>query len=130
MKVNPDVIKALLSTNANDQELIELILDCLESFESYHKSIYTMELQRRLYLYGAMDSDTYREKIPYLDQVRSANHNSVINNVRILNRLAEQAHLAHFYDGIVSEERPYRTELADAILDFVRDIIDSRIKGQ
>ena len=55
-------------------------------------------------------------------------HNSVIANVSIMNRLAEQAGLPPVYDGIVSEERPYRTELADAILAFVADVITNRVR--
>ena len=45
-----------------------------------------------------------------------------------MNRLAEQAGLPPVYDGIVSEERPYRTELADAILAFVADVITNRVR--
>lgn len=130
MKANMDTVKALLSRHANDREMIELIVDCLESFEKYHQAIYTLEIQRKLYNHGAMDSETYREKIPYLDQIRSAAHNAVISNVRMLNRLAEQAGLRPFYDDLVSEERPYRTELADAIMEFVGAVIDERIKDK
>ena len=45
-----------------------------------------------------------------------------------MNRLAEQAGLPPVYDGIVSEERPYRTELADAILVFAADVITNRVR--
>lgn len=130
MKANMETVKSLLTLHANDREIVQLIVDCLESFESYHKAIYTLEIQRDLFSRGAMDSETYRDLIPHLDQIRSGNHNTVISNVRMLNRLAEQAGLKPFYDDIVSEERPYRTELADAILDLVREIIDSRVKGK
>ena len=130
MKANMETVKSLLTLHANDREIVQLIVDCLESFESYHKSIYTLEIQRDLFSRGAMDSETYRDLIPHLDQIRSGNHNTVISNVRMLNRLAEQAGLKPFYDDIVSEERPYRTELADAILDLVREIIDNRVKGK
>ena len=130
MKANTETVKSLLTLHANDREIVQLIVDCLESFESYHKAIYTLEIQRDLFSRGAMDSETYRDLIPHLDQIRSGNHNTVISNVRMLNRLAEQAGLKPFYDDIVSEERPYRTELADAILDLVREIIDSRVKGK
>ncbi len=130
MKANMETVKSLLTLHANDREIVQLIVDCLESFESYHKAIYTLEIRRDLFSRGAMDSETYRDLIPHLDQIRSGNHNTVISNVRMLNRLAEQAGLKPFYDDIVSEERPYRTELADAILDLVREIIDSRVKGK
>ena len=128
MKANMGTIKALLSKHADDRELVELIVDSLESFENYHKSIYSLEIQRELFACGVMDSETYREKIPFLDQIRTSAHNSVISNVKILNRLAEQSGLKPFYDDTVSEKKPYRTELADAIMEFVSVLIDERVK--
>ncbi len=130
MKVNVDTVKSLIARHANDGEMIDLIVDCLESFESYHKAIYSLEIQRELYTRGAMDSETYRELVPHLDQIRSSGHNAVISNVRLLNRLAQQAGLKPFYDDIVSEEHPYRTELADAILEYVNEVIVCRVKGK
>ena len=119
-----------MTIHADDRDMISLIVDGLESFERYHQAIYALEIQRKLYACGAMDSETYRDAIPHLDQVRTSAHNVVIMNVQILNRIAAQSNLEPFYDGVVSEERPYRTMLADAILEFVREIIDNRVKGK
>ena len=47
---------------------------------------------------------------------------------RILNRLTGQAGLPSVYEGIVSEESPYRTELADANLALVADVITNRVR--
>ena len=44
-----------------------------------------------------------------------------------MNRMAEEASLPPLYDGVVSEERPYRRELADAVLAFVREVMINRI---
>ena len=63
-----------------------------------------------------------------MDRMRTTCHNAVIANVSIMNRLAEQTGLPPVYDGIVSEERPYRTELADAILAFVANVITYRVR--
>ncbi len=130
MKANMETLQSLLSLHSNDIDMISLIVDGLESFEKYHQAIYALEMQRKLYACGAMDSETYRDVIPHLDQMRTSAHNDVILSVQILNRLAAQSNLEPFYDGVVSEERPYRTELADDILEFVREIIDDRIKGK
>lgn len=130
MKANWETIKSLMTIHADDRDMISLIVDGLESFERYHQAIYALEIQRKLYACGAMDSETYRDVIPHLDQVRTSAHNAVIMNVQILNRIAAQSNLEPFYDGVVSEERPYRTLLADAILEFVREIIDNRVKGK
>ena len=130
MQVNRETLKALIAKHSDDSELTGIILEALESFESYHGAIYTLELKRELYLRGAMDRETYREEIPYLDGIRTSKHNAVISNVKLLNRLAEQDGLEPFYAGIVSEERPYRTELADAVLLFVCETIENRVKGK
>ena len=45
----------------------------------------------------------------------------------MLNRLAEKENIPAVYEGIVSEDRPYRRELADAVLEYIRDIIKNRL---
>ena len=61
------------------------------------------------------------------DKTRTRCHNAVIAQVNCLNRLAEEAGIPPLYDGVVSEERPYRRQVADAVLDFVRDSILNRL---
>ena len=95
-------------------------------FESYHASIYELEIKKRLYSSGAMEADTYRELIPRLDKTRTYTHNALLTQVNVLNRIAAEASLPQVYDGIVSEERPYRREVANAVLDFVQQIILNR----
>lgn len=130
MQVNSETVKSLISLHAGESDLIEIILEAQDSFEKYHQAIYDLEIRRDLHVRGAMDTETYRELIPQLDEIRSQRHNAVINNVRILNRLAEQDGLKPFYEGTVSEERPYRTQLADAVLLYVREIIENRVTGK
>ena len=130
MTYNSETVKSLLSIYAGDGEMIEIILDALDSFEKYHQAIFSLELRRELHIRGAMDNETYREEIPRLDQIRTTRHNAVISSVKMLNRMAEQNGLRPFYDGIVSEERPYRTQVADSILLFVREIIENRVTGK
>ena len=73
-----------------------------------------------------MEADTYRELIPRLDKTRTYTHNALLTQVNVLNRIAAEANLPPVYDGIVSEERPYRREVANAVLDFVQQIILNR----
>ena len=100
--------------------------DALMLFESYHASIYELEIKKRLYSSGAMEADTYRERIPRLDKTRTYTHNALLTQVNVLNRIAAEGNLPPVYDGIVSEERPYRREVANAVLDFVQQIILNR----
>ena len=121
-------ISILLLVKSIIPGMIELIVDALDSFERYHQAIYALELKQKLRQAKAVDDETFREEYPAMDRVRTTCHNSVIANVSIMNRLAEQAGLPPVYDGIVSEERPSRTELADAILAFVADVITNRVR--
>jgi len=128
-KINTDTLNALISIHKDDAEMLEIITGALESFEKYHQAIYKLEIRRRLYAQGAMSAETYRVLIPDLDSVRTRNHNALLSEVNLLNRLAAQHGLPPFYDGPVSEERPIRTHVADAVLFFVRQVIEDRVTG-
>ena len=122
---NRNSLKELIYISFEDKELLDAIYDALASFENYHRAIYDMETKKKIY-YGAMDSLDYRKMENELDKLRTSCHNAVIANVAMLNRMAEQKGIPPIYDGVVSEERPYRRELADEILGYVTEIINER----
>ena len=124
--IQPEAVKKLIQSYKDDTEMVEVIMDALKSFETYHASIFRMETQKYLYAAGVMDAETYRVEIPHLDKQRTNCHNEVLSNIKILNRLAQQAGLPPLYDGTVSEERPYRREVANAVLGFVEQVIQDR----
>ena len=115
----------LIRRSKNDPELLEAIQDALFSFEEYHRAIYTMEIRKKL-LIDTVDSHEYREEVSSMDRNRTANHNNVLANVNMLNRMAALYDLAPVYDGIVSEDQPYRRQVADSVLGFVQAIILER----
>lgn len=127
MSLNADTIWRMLQHFRDDQETVETIENALMLFESYHKSVYELEVKKRLYSSGAMEADTYRELIPRLDKTRTYTHNALLTQVNVLNRIAAEASLPPVYEGIVSQERPYRREVANAVLDFVQQIIVNRV---
>jgi len=124
--INNESLKQIISDSNNDDELKVLVYDCLESFEAYHKSIYSMEIRLALFKSKDMETDEYQEMYTGLDKARRNCHNAVIRNINILNRLAEKATLAPVYDGVVSEEKPYRREVANAVLAYVETVIKER----
>ena len=126
MNLNAETIAKLLSVFRDDRETLEDIEKALMLFEDYHRAIYELEIKKRLYACGAMDSEEYRELIPRLDKTRTYAHNALLTQVNILNRIAAEANLPPVYDGVVSEERPYRREVANAALDYVQGIILNR----
>ena len=123
--MNRKALENLIQACKADSELLEIIQDALRSFEDYHNSIYTMEIRKQL-LAGTADPLQYQEEVKEMDRRRTANHNAVISNISMLNRLAEQAGLPPVYNGVISRDHPYRRQIADAVLDYVREIILAR----
>ena len=125
--INHESLLKLIEHPSNDNFSHELIGDCIRSFEEYHKAVYELEVTRRLMASTFDDAAEYRNKIESLDRSRTTCHNSLIANVRILNRMAEKNGLPPIYDGVVSEERPYRRELANAVFEYVEWLIKTRM---
>ena len=75
---------------------------------------------------NSIGGQDYKDYVSKLDKMRTVTHNSVLANVNVLNRLAAKNSLPPVYDGIVSEERPYRREVANAVLAYVEKIIKNR----
>lgn len=123
--MNRKALDNLIQACKTDSELLEIIQDALRSFEEYHTAIYSMEIRKQL-LAGTVDAPQYQEEIGEMDRRRTGSHNAVISNISLLNRLAEQAGLPPVYEGVISRDQPYRRQIADAVLDYVRDIILAR----
>lgn len=126
MQINDDTLNKLIAHFKDDEDDMAMIVSAIESFEDYHRAIYRLELTRRLFSCKAIDADTYRADAVERDRSRTVNHNAVLAQVNYLNRLSAEAGLQPIYDGVVSEERPYRREVANAVLDFVQGIILNR----
>lgn len=109
-----------------DNELIEFIHDCLESFCDYHRVIYDMETKLMLYNSKDMEREEWQSFYSKMDVDRRSKHNLVILSVRMLNRLAEKEGIPPLYDGIISDERPYRREIANSVLAYIETIIKER----
>ena len=125
MKICPETIEKLIEIYRDDDKILKIIERSIASFEEYHSVIFKMELWMKVYA-RSVSSEEYKDNVSKLDKARTMSHNSVLGNVNILNRLAEKNQLAPVYDGIVSHERPYRREVANAVLEYVEDIIKNR----
>jgi len=124
--INEDTIIKLSNLYSEDKTMLDLVYEQVDSFEEYHKAIYAMESKMKIYSFKAMEKEDYQEMVMSLDKQRTMRHNSVITSVNILNRLAQKEGLPLVYNGIVSEERPYRRELADAVLNYIEKVIKNR----
>lgn len=124
--INIATIKKLLSIYSENKEMLDIIFDALWSFEEYHFSIAKMELSLQTYSYKVMENKDYQYMVKELDKRRSMQHNCVLSSVNILNRIAIKENLEPVYEGIVSEQRPYRREVADSVLEYIEQIIKER----
>ncbi len=122
--LNRESIEKLLLLYRDDPVTLKFLGEIFDSFEEYHQAVFKEQLGRLLY--AAEDADAYRDRIVSLDRARTVHHNSVIANVGILNRLAEKNGLPPVYDGVVSEERPHRREVANAVFAWIEEIINNR----
>lgn len=122
-----DVLEKLMTACGDDPETLEIIGDCIKDFSAYHAAIVEMETWLKLHNYGNTDRAAYQDRKVSLDKARTVCHNAVLGRVSILNRMAAQAGLEPVYDGTVSEERPYRRQVANAVLAYLEDVIQRRL---
>ena len=125
---NCEVLNKLISIYQADGDdyMLNLICDELETFEEYHAAIYSMETKMKIKSPKSMEREDYQFMVESLDKKRTMLHNRVLIAVNVLNRMAAKEGLGLIYDGVVSEERPYRREVANAILEYVSNVIKQR----
>ena len=119
-----ETIAKLISIYKDDDKILKTIEQSITSFEEYHSAIFKMELWMKVFS-NTVSGSEYQENVSLMDKSRTTNHNSVLGNVNLLNRLANMNNLPPVYDGIVSHDRPYRREVANAVLEYVEKIVKS-----
>ncbi len=120
-----DTIVKLIEIYKDDVKVLNAIERCIISFEEYHSCIFKMETWMKIYANTASSQD-YKDNVTSLDKSRTLQHNALIGNVNLLNRLAEKNNLPLVYDGVVSHERPYRREVANSVLEYVESTVKNR----
>lgn len=126
MELHRDNLAALIAACRGDGEALEMIERALLSIESYHSAIYEMETRKVILSASEPDAEVYRSEIAALDRLRTAKHNALLVNIRTLNRIAAAEGLDPVCDGTVSEEKPFRREVADAALAYAQTVIENR----
>ena len=125
-KINNETITKLITACHEDKDMLDILYSSLKSFEEYHSVIFDMETWMKVFSYKSIDKEEYQSKVTDMDRRRTMCHNSVLSSVNILNRFAAKENLPLVYDGVVSEERPYRREVANAVLEYVENIVKNR----
>jgi hypothetical protein len=117
----------MLIKSANDDiELLAFLSESLNSFVEYQQAIYQQEIYMMMFSHNNQSKEDYQDKVVQLDKSRTACHNAVIASVNAMNRLAEQRGIPTIYDGIISEDSPYRRQVADTVINFINTIISER----
>lgn len=119
-------LQSLIRASKGDKELLRNISNCLKSFEDYHQAIFSMESWLKVYDYGTLERVEYQDTLQSMDRARTACHNALLAKVNMLNRMAEKVGVGPIYSGTVSEEMPYRRQVADAVLEYVEGVVSSR----
>ena len=125
-RVNQAALSTLIQQAKDDPELLDYIFTALKSFEEYHNAVMADQFFPIVYSGGGMDGEQYRTKRAELDKRRTTAHNALLANVNLLNRMAAAVGIEPVYDGTVSEERPYRRMVADAVFDYLSVVINNR----
>ena len=125
-KLNTTALGKLIQNNKDNKEMLDMIFGALKGFEEYHNKIVEMELKLQLYSSGTLDREDYQNMVMELDKRRTMSHDSVLTGINVLNRIAEKQGIEPIYSGTVSKERPYRREVANAVLDYIQTIIENR----
>lgn len=117
----------LMDRAQDDQELLEFFGDCLASFRAYEAAILEMEGWMKLYRPATLGTTAYQDQREALDKARTRCHNAVLANMSALNRMAAAQGLEPVYDGTVSEETPYRRQVADGVLGYLHTLVEGRV---
>lgn len=123
---NKKAIENLVEAYKYDKYRLKLINSCLRSFADYYKAVYELEIYKDIFYNPNGDDGEYRDRVTELDRSRTRFHNSLISNVSTLNRMAETAGTPLIYSGVVSEQQPYRRQIADSIFEFMNECVKNR----
>lgn len=85
-------------SESDDRECLDLMEDLIASASDYERRVNVLEIGLMVGKYNKEGSE-YREYIEKLDKLRSNAHNSVITNVKIINRLCRNNNLEPIYSG-------------------------------
>lgn len=111
-KIN-EFIKVISETE--DSECLDMMEELIGSASDYMRRANVLEVGVMVGKYSK-EGDEYREYIEKLDKQRSNAHNSLISNVKVINRLCKNHNLPLIYEGN-EEERVKVAEFAQKVVD-------------
>jgi len=125
-QINVQNLNKLFEAVRDDPEMLSILYNVLQSFSDYHQAIFKSVSWRRLYNEKNTPTKDYQEKVRAFEDSRTSCHNAVLSYMNALNRMAGSLDIPAIYDGTISEDKPYRRQVADAVLAYVESIILER----
>ena len=110
-------------TTESNAEDAAFMAETLLSFSRYASAIYELEVYM---LMNGEEADPDEHK--RLDEKRSHAHESVISHLEALNGLCRMYDIPAVYSGKLLREYPFRVEIADAVLAYVYDVLEKRVR--
>lgn len=123
-EINERSIQGLLNLFKDDPDGASFIRESLQTFSTYAAAIFRMET----YMLTQGDDPTKASELSRLDESRSRAHDAVIASIENLNYVCEKNNIPPIYNGTVARERPYRVEIADAVLLYVQKVMEYRTR--
>lgn len=114
-------VNALLEKIKDDADKTSLVRDMVDSCANYVDTVVNMENAINVYRFRVEDPSELRVMIQRLDQTRRIVHNTVISNVRIVDRLCKINGVEPVFGGL-DEDRLAIAEFAKKVVDeFFKD---------
>ncbi len=124
--ISLDSVRILINSFKDDKECLDDIFNALTIFEQYHQAVVRETGYHIVYLSSGNNSTDLQSQYREFDLSRTSAHNALIQQVGILNRLAKLAGLHPIYEGTISENQPYRREIANAVFEFLNQLLSFR----
>ncbi len=117
-KIN-DFIRIISATE--DSDCLNIMEDLIDTASDYVRRVNVLEIGLMVGKHNKEGSE-YREYIEKLDKQRSATHNVLISNVKIINRLCRKYNLPLFFEGNELE----RIEVAEFAQKVAEELFSTR----
>ena len=109
-------VNALLEKIKDDADKTSLVRDMVDSCANYVDTVVNVENAINVYRFRVEDPSELRVMIQRLDQTRRIVHNTVISNVRIVDRLCKINGVEPVFGGL-DEDRLAIAEFAKKVVD-------------
>ena len=114
--INQSSIQSMLA----DPKWSEPALRHIETLDEYIRTILQFR-NAQVAIEGrreTVDTTTWQGELTDLDRSRTIKHNAAIASLSTLNRIAEKMGIAPVYADEISEDRPYRSQIRLALVEY------------